>query len=54
MNKSKGITLIALTITIVIMLILLGVTVTLFMSGRLIQNANFFYVNIFCGIVIIC
>ena len=40
MNKSKGITLIALTITIVIMLILLGVTVTLSMSGRLIQNAE--------------
>jgi len=40
MKGQKGITLIALVITIIVMLILVGVTVTLAIQGNLFDQAN--------------
>ena len=40
MRSEKGITLIALVITIIVMLILVGVTITMAVNGGLFENAQ--------------
>lgn len=40
MKSQKGITLIALVITIIVMLILVGVTITMAVNGGLFENAQ--------------